>query len=199
MALKSAIFGSFQVDMSAYGITNEKYLKISSFQSDLVFQWYMGVDIDKSRTLMPIAFVMEAGSIVISRYILDNNLQEQFLQDLQKYPIKDTEILYTKMSAIQVGYILFEHWDLDELFINTMKALDNELYRSDAYIEEFATALKAVREVINLKNQFRDEDIDSAQELLQNKGIDAEKFVKVCYRLAKKFQDESKGQDDDNT
>ena len=189
MALKSALFGNFDVDMSAYGISNDMFLKITSFQSDLVFQWYMSVDIDKSRTLLPIAFVMEAGSLVISRYIIDNGLQEQFLNDLQRLDVQEAEILHTRMSTLQINYILFEHWKLNDIYIKTMHTLDNELYKSDPYIEELANALKAVRTVVNLKNQFRKEDIKTAKLFLEDKGISGDKFEKVCYRLAKKFQE----------
>ena len=187
MALKSAIFGSFKVDMGAYGITNEEFLKISSFQSDLVFRWYMGVDIDRSKTLLPIAFMLEAGSMVLSRYMIDNDFKEKFLHDLQKLDISEAEILHTNMSAIQVNYILFEYWKLDEIFSQTMHALDNELYKADPYIEELAVALKAVRMVINLKSQFEEESIESAGDFLNSKGLDGEKFVKTCNRLAEKF------------
>ncbi len=187
MALKAAIFSSFKVEMKPYGISNDEFLKISSYQSELVFRWYMGVDIEKSKTLLPMAFMMEVGSVVLSRFLIDNDLEERFLSDLQKLDIGEAEILHTSMTAIQVDYILFEHWGLDEVFSQTMHALDSELYKTDAYVEELATALKAVRTVVNLKRQFEEEDIAFAKCMLEAKGLDGEKFVKSCNRLAEKF------------
>ena len=189
LSLKSAIFRSFDLDMSGYGITNDDYMKICSFQSDLAFRWYMGVDIEKAKILMPIAFLLEAGSVVVSRYILDNNLKENFLNDLENSDIKETEIRWTGMSSLQINYTLFEHWNLDELFSDTMHALDDERYETDQYVEELASALKAIRQVVNLKAQFREEDIENAAAFLESKGIETKKFIKTCQSLAQKFQE----------
>ncbi len=188
-ALKSAIFRSFDIDMSGYGITNDTFLNVCAFQSDLVFRWYMGIDIEKAKILMPIAFMLEAGSVVISRYILDNNLKKRFLNDLESLDIKEAEIRSAGMSSIQINYILFEHWHLDGLFSETMHFLDDEHYKTDFYIEELANALKAVRQVVNLKTQFQEEDILKAANFLETRGIRSEKFIKNCQNLARKFQE----------
>jgi HD-like signal output (HDOD) protein len=188
MALKSAIFSSFNIDMSAYGITNEKFVQISSMQSELIFQWYMGIDIEKSKLLLPVAFLMEAGSIVISRYILDNNLKDNFLNDIKNISIKTAEIRHTSMTTLQVNYILFEHWGLNEVFSKTMHTLDNELYQTDDFIKELSFPLKVVRETINLKEQLTDESIKKGAGLLNQTSYETSKFIHACQRVRKKFQ-----------
>ena len=189
LALKSAIFRSFDLDMSGYGITNDDYMQVCSFQSDLAFRWYMGVDIEKAKILMPIAFMLEAGSVVISRFVLDNDLKDSFLQDLKDHDIKTAEQNVAGMSSIQINYTLFEHWGLDEIFCDTMHALDDASYKTDAYIEELANALKAIRMVVNLKSQFQDEEIENAANFLQSEAIESKKFIKTCQNLAQKFED----------
>ena len=189
LALKSAIFRSFDLDMSGYGITNDDYMQVCSFQSDLAFRWYMGVDIEKAKILMPIAFMLEAGSVVISRFVLDNDLKDSFLQDLKDHDIKTAEQNVAGMSSIQINYTLFEHWGLDEIFCDTMHALDDASYKTDAYIEELANALKAIRMVVNLKSQFQDEEIENAANFLQNKAIESKKFIKTCQNLTRKFEE----------
>jgi len=188
MALKSAIFSSFDIDMSAYGISNDEFVRISSMQSELIFQWYMGVDIEQSKLLVPIAFLMEAGAIVISRYIIDNGMKNEFLNDLKKDSIETAELRYTSMKTTQVDYILFEHWGLNELYSKTMHALDNELYEIDEFVEELVSALWVVRNVINLKTQFAQEDIDEMIEVLDENGYESKKFEHACQRVKKKFQ-----------
>lgn len=189
LALKSAIFRSFDIDMSGYGLTNDEYMKICSFQSDLVFRWYMAIDIEKAKILMPIAFMLEVGSVVISRYVLDNNLKESFLKNLKNLDIKEAEIRSSGMSSIQINYTLFEHWNLDTIFIETMHYLDDQNYKTDFYVEELANALKAVRKVVNLRSQFEQEEIVQAADFLSSKGIEPTKFIKTCQNLAQKFQE----------
>jgi HD-like signal output (HDOD) protein len=188
MALKSAIFRSFDIDMSAYALTNDQFVQISSMQSELIFQWFMGIDVEKSKLLLPLAFLMETGAVIISRYILDHNLQEQFLKDIQDLSIQTAELRHTSMTTIQINYILFEHWKLNDIFAKTMHTLDNELYPADAYIKELAFPLAVVRKVINLKEQFTQEGMQQAFELLKTKNYDTAKFEHAVQRVQKKFQ-----------
>ena len=188
MALKSAIFSSFEVDLSPYGITNDTYIKIASLQSELVFRWYMGVDIDKSKILIPLAFMMETGAIVLARYMIDNKLVESFQQDMKRLSVHEAEIHVTGMSTTQVDYTLFEHWGLESIFFKTLHALDNDLYKADFYVEELAFALKCVRKVLNLQTQFDKQSIQNVIEELETKGYESKKFLHACQSLQKKYE-----------
>ena len=188
MALKSAIFSSFHVDMSPYGISNDTFVKIASFQSELVFRWYMGVDIDKSKILIPLAFMMETGAIVLARYMLDNDIVQSFRHDLSFLELHEAEIRHTGMTTTQVDYILFEHWGLESIFAKALHALDNELYKADFYVEELAFALQCVRRVLNLKTQFEEETLNAVLEDLEAKGYESKKFLHACQSLQKKYE-----------
>jgi len=188
MALRSALLSTFDIDMSAYGITNDKFAQISSMQSELIFQWYMGIDIEKSKILIPIAFLMEAGAIVISKYILENYLKEDFLYDIQNSSIKVAEVNHTLTTTLQINYILFEDWKLNEVFSKTMHLLNDDSYQADDFIKELSFPLKVVRETINLKEQLSDESIKKGSDLLRQASYKTSNFELACQRIRKKFQ-----------
>jgi len=188
MALKSAIFSSFKVDMSAYGITNDKFLKIASMQSDLIFQWYMGVNVEKAKLLIPLGFLLEVGALVISRFIIDQQKKALFLKDIKEHDIQTAELRHTNMTTTQVNYLLFEHWGLNDMFINIMKSVDNDLHKYNFMIDDLAYALRIVRTTINLKEQFTKPQIIQALKMIHKHDLDKQKFLNVCVRIKKKYE-----------
>ncbi len=189
MALKSAMEQSFKIDMSTYSITNATFAKICTIQSTFVFQWYMGIDVEKAKLLVPMAFLMETGAILISKNILEHNNKEAFLEDLNTYKeIRVAENIHVNMSTAQVNALLFEHWHFENLFIECMQALDGEAETSSV-VEELSLALRAVRMVVNLKEQFNETSIKRAVKLLESyhANDNGEKFITVAARIQKKF------------
>jgi HD-like signal output (HDOD) protein len=188
MVLKSALEDNFKINMSAYGISNTQFAKICAMQSTFIFQWYMGVDVVKAKMLVPMAFLMETGAILISKEILEQNAENEFLDDLNNYQeIRTAENIHVNMSTAQVNALLFEHWNFDTLFIETMHALDGENEPSPL-IQELCIALRAVRIAVNLKEQFSDDSMQKAIKLLQANQLESQKFINVANRIQKKFE-----------
>ena len=64
MVLSATIQRNFNIDMSPYGISTADFARISAIQSELMFQWMMGIDVDRAKLLTPIAFLMESYNFV---------------------------------------------------------------------------------------------------------------------------------------
>ena len=187
MVLKSALEENFKINMSAYGISNSDFAKICAIQSTFTFQWYMGIDVEKSKTLVPMAFLMETGSILISKNILDHNEEDEFLENLYNYQeIRTAENIHVNMSTAQINALLFEHWNFDELFVESMRALDGE-NEASALVNELSLALRAVRTAVNLKEQFSEASMQNAVALLKSNNMDSKKFITVAKRIQRKF------------
>ncbi len=187
MVLKSALEENFKINMSAYGISNSDFAKICAIQSTFAFQWYMGIDVEKSKTLVPMAFLMETGAILISKDVLDQNTEDEFLEDVHNYQdIRTAENIHVNMSTAQINALLFEHWNFDELFVETMHTLDGE-NKASALVNELSIALRAVRTVVNLKEQFSEVSMQNAITLLKENNIDSKKFITVAERIQRKF------------
>lgn len=187
MALKSAMEQRFTIDMSPYGIDNRTFADICTIQSTFIFQWYMGIDVEKAKLLVPMAFLMETGAILIAKNIIEHKDKKAFLEDLTTHKeIRVAENLHVNMSTAQVNALLFEHWNFEDIFIECMRTLDGENTPS-FIVEKLSIALRAVRLAVNLKEQFSERSIAKAQRFLESHHLNSDKFLNVAERMQKKF------------
>ncbi len=189
IVLASSIQRSFDIDLSPYSITTSEFSKISTMQSELIFQWYMGINIDIARTITPIAFLMEMGKILIAKDILQNKKEDEFLSDLSKYEdISYVENIYTMMSSAQINALIFRHLNLNSTFSECMKYLDSE-YETPHNISDMVTALQIVRRAINIKDQLTDYSIDNAIKLLEKNNYNVNAFQRAAKRVKIRYLD----------
>ncbi|MDQ7066771.1 MAG: hypothetical protein Q9M40_01530 [Sulfurimonas sp.] len=158
-------------------------------QSELLFQWYMGIDIDTARSLTPIAFLMETGKILIAKDILEDKKTENFLSDLMKYnDISYVENMYTIMTTAQINALIFEHLHLNDTFWECMKYLDAER-EVPSHMKEMVFALQVVRSAVNIQEQLSEDSIKKALNLLDTNNINTDSFIRAVKRLQKKYLD----------
>ncbi|MEA3522363.1 MAG: HDOD domain-containing protein [Campylobacterota bacterium] len=187
MVLSSMVERSFDVDLEPYGISTEEFAKISMMQSELMFQWYMGVDIDVAKLLTPIAFLMETGKILIAKDILDRHKEDEFLRDVQNFDkLRYVENIHVNMTTAQINALIFEHWKLNSTFIECMKYQGNEHEVPDS-IKREVDALNIVRAAVNIKEQFSEDSIEDASKKLAEASYDLDKFMSVIKRIKEKY------------
>jgi len=187
MVLSSTIERSFDVNLTPYGISTDRFAKISAMQSELMFQWYMGIDVDRAKLLTPIAFLMETGKILISKDIIERHKEDQFLLDTKNYDkLAYVENIHVNMTTAQINALIFEHWNLNVTFIECMKYLDNESETPMA-IQKEIEALQIVRSIINVREQFSDAALTKLKERMERKDYDFDKFSAVIRRVKAKY------------
>ncbi len=187
MVLSATIQRNFNIDMSPYGISTADFARISAMQSELMFQWMMGIDVDRAKLLTPIAFLMETGKILIAKDVLEQHKAEQFLTGIcQSEKIESVENIAVTMTTAQINALVFEHWKLNKSFIECMKYLDDE-YETPKNIELLVSALKIVRAAVNVKAQLTQESIALALERADASPYERAKFEKVIQRVKSKF------------
>jgi len=185
--LASFIERNFDIDMTPYGISNEQYSQLSTVHNTLIFQWFIGVDIEKAKLLTPIAFLMEIGKVLIANAICEDSATELFHNTLQKTGnIEETEKMFTKMTSTQISGLLFEHWHFDNSFVACMKYLDTP-DGTPPDMEEMVYALAVIRTAANIEEQLSKGSIEKAAALAETKGFDKEKFTHTAMRIKKKF------------
>ncbi len=186
LLLSFASMNNVEFTMEPYGITNAQFKELSAMQSALMFQWYMGVDIDKARTLIPIAFLMNMGKVVIAKEIAQSDYYEDFQNAIaQSNDVKEVEKLYTDMTTAQINALLFDKWHFEEVFIKTMQYADIPSDAPDAY-RDFVQALNVVETAVNFKSMLTEESIEQAAALVDGYGMDPERFLHAAQRLQKK-------------
>lgn len=190
LLLAFAASENIEFTMEPYGISNAQFKELSSLQSALMFQWYMGVDIDKARTLIPIAFLMNMGKVVIAREIAGSDYADEFRKAIAHSDnVKEVESLFTGMTSAKINALLFEKWHFEEIFIKTMEHVDDIGNVPPEYLA-FVQALRVVERAINIRAFLTDESIEAAGELVAGYGMDKERFVHAAKRVQRKYCEE---------
>jgi len=187
MVLSSAMERNFDINMVPYDLNTSEFARVSQMQSELMFQWYMSIDVDKAKVMTPIAFLMETGKILVSRDVLEREKEIEFITDIRNYDdITSVENIHVMMTSAQINALLFEHWKLNALFVDCMKYLDDE-YDMPIAIKPLVKALQIVRAAVNVKEQFTESSIAAADELVQKSSYNVEHFNKILKRVKAKY------------
>jgi len=187
IVLSSSIHRGFDIDLAPYGISTLEFSKISMMQSELMFQWYMGIDVDIARSATPIAFLMETGKILIAKDVLENKKTAAFLNDLSKYEdVSYVENIYTMMSTAQINALIFKHLNLNEIFSECMRYLDNE-HEIPSNLKDIVIPLQIVRAAINIQDQLSEYSIANAINLLAQNSYSVESFERAIKRVKTKY------------
>jgi len=188
--LASSIQKCFDIDLSPYEVSTSDFSKISTMQSELIFQWYMGINIDLARDITPIAFLMEVGKILIAKDILAKEKEASFIKDLYEYEdLAQLERVYTMMSTSEINALIFKQLNLNQSFYEAMTYLDNER-EIPSQMKEIVSALQIVQTAVNIREQFSEDSIDKAIKLVEANSLDVDAFKRAVKRLKRKFLQE---------
>ena len=188
IVLNSSINRTFDIDLSPYGISTHTFSKVSMIQSELMFQWYVGIDMDIARNATPIAFLMETGKILIAKDIMESQKTKNFLADLEEYDdISYVENMHAMMTSAQVNALVFKHLNLNDTFSEVMSYLDDEYTDIPKHIFDVVIALRIVRTAVNIKEQFTETSIENAIKLLEENKLDTKVFKRIVKRLRIKY------------
>ncbi|MEA3373447.1 MAG: HDOD domain-containing protein [Campylobacterota bacterium] len=189
-AFNSSVNRSFDIDMSPYNISNAQFSDLCNMQSSLMFQWYMGVDVELASSLIPIAFLMETGRVVVAEELMQSDYMNYFQEELKTCDsIEEVERLYAGVTTAEVNVMLFEHWNFDEVFIETMRYLDSKEEVPQQYRMP-VEALRVIRQCINVKTGMTEASIEEATKMVAAYGLDTERFKHAAYRVLRKYEEQ---------
>lgn len=181
---------SFKLDMSPYGISNKEYQDISLLQSTLMFQWFMTIDIEKSGILVPMAFLMDIGKIIIAREISLSGSSEEFKKMLnESKTISEVEKHFTGMTSAEVTALLFNHWNFNELYANVIKDSD-EPYYADEEFKVLCQAIDVVKSCINVKECMTEDSFKVSKLKALQYGLSVATFMKTVTRIQTKLAEQ---------
>lgn len=187
LALKAAMERNFKIDMSPYGITNEEFLKVSAMQNALMFQWYMGIDVQKAKIMIPLAFIMEIGKVVIANELNKGSSAEIFREALaQSNSMEEVEDAFVGITSARVCALLFKHWYFEETFVELMENVERE-GEINSEIKDMVFALNTVRAAVNVKDQLSAASIEAGCKIVEMMGWDCMRFANACSRVREKL------------
>ena len=178
-ALASIVKKSFPLDLSSYGITNSQFAELSKKQHALVTSWYIKKDPKILGILSPAAFLVEIGKVLISQYLVQEKLQEEFTQALHELQdIEAAEMKVVAVGAPEVSATIFTHWKFDEKLIETIRyCLDPQNAPDD--IKKAAQSLHVARVAVALNGSITQESIAQAKLLVNQYALDMDSFLKA--------------------
>ena len=177
---------NFVLNFSPYGINNAQYSQMCNLQSVLMFQWYMSVDIQKAKVLIPLIFLSEMGKILIAQDMLSSVYLSEFKKAIKETDdISKVEYHYAMTTTYALNAMLYKHWNFDDMFIEIVEYLDNPSDEK-AYLKEFANAIKVINTAVNVNALLTDKSIEKATKLAESFGYDATRFEKTAKRVQQK-------------
>jgi HD-like signal output (HDOD) protein len=171
-AVSSAVRNSMKIDLSAYGVTESKFVSISQMQNALITNWYKR-DRSKLDILATASFLLEIGAVVISSILVAEGLADEFKERLQEEDRKSLEEEYVGADTIAVTAEIFNYWKFDPALVDAIKFI-NDLENAGDNIE-YSAPLCVAYTIVDLFNPFNDEAMKKGLEIAEkyNLNIDA--------------------------
>jgi HD-like signal output (HDOD) protein len=187
LVVSYAMHEKLVANLRPYGITNDKFNDICHLQSTLLTQWYAKIDLKRAQFLAPLALLMEVGKLVLAKVITQEGKIKEFKDGLLKSDnMVAYEDSYFGTSSYYVGALLFDHWNLEPLYVQMLKGLDYERDYSPK-LQEYIEILDVIREAINVKEILTNESIQNASKMVTLMGLDASYFESVARRVKQTY------------
>jgi HD-like signal output (HDOD) protein len=188
LVLHYAINERMKANTEMFGISPAIFNDVCHLQSSLVFQWYSKIDTRQAQFLTPLALIMESGKLVMAKNIMESHYAEKFKQGYKS--AKDTTVYEDSVfgtSSYYVSGMLFDHWNLEPLYVDILKALDYEPeYKTDK-IESYTDTMAVIKTAVNPKEILTKESVLKAARLVNDMGFDEERFIDVALRIKKTY------------
>ena len=174
IALGNSIRKLLNVDMKPYGISSEKFAKISTLQATLALNWYKKIDKKKAEKLYLAAFLQETGKILIASDVIQDDEDISFASEVgMSNNLAAVEKSYTDMTCGEVTAIVFDHWGFDKEFIEMIRYSDAPASAPDD-IKEFAIALNIIKTIVPINKPLSEMGINFGLKKADDAGYDHE-------------------------
>lgn len=187
LVLRYAVEEQLKADTSIYGVDTRGFNDVCHLQNSLMLQWYSTVDLRHAQFMAPLALIMESGKLVLANEVMKSSYIKKFTlgyknsKNIEKF---EHDILGT--TTYYLSAVLFEHWNLEPLYVDILKGLDFELDVSEkmnAYID----SLDVVRVAVNLKDVLTHDSIYEACGIVEDMGLDPDHFTKIARRVREQY------------
>lgn len=156
MALTAALKAHPYTDISPYGISMKEWFSVMENQQRFLDLWLGKKHRSILQSLGGLTFILEIGRLVSSYALMLSKISYNFVEhDPIKLSIEENEILGN--SGDQLAGRLFEFWNFDDLFINS---LCNSLKPDGAIEPKTCAALLCARSLFTLKDIKPFEEIE---------------------------------------
>lgn len=177
-----------KANTKVYAISPSTFNDVCHLQSSLMMKWYSKINIKQARLLTPLALIMESGKLIVSQEVNKSDYVEEFSYgykeciNTQQY---EDECLST--TSYYLGGMLFEHWNLEPLYVKILKSLDYENKNASPKAIRYTDALNVIRTAVNTREILTKKSVLKACKLIKKMGLDVDTFVKVALVIKKNY------------
>ncbi len=175
-ALASIVKKSFNLDLSAYGISNDMFSALSKKQHGLMTAWCLRKENKLLGVLSPAAFLVEIGKVLIAQQIITDGKEEAFrdaLVNLQDVEAAEREIVGA--DTPEVSATIFAQWKFEEGLVDVIRNCQNP-QNAEEEDKRPAKILHVVRVAVPINGTLTDASIEAAKVLIKKYGLDMESF-----------------------
>ena len=184
IVIKYAINQKIKANLKPYGISTSMFNDICHLQSALMMQWYSKIDLRDAQYLTPLALIMETGKLILSDEINKSSYTQEFKKGFKTTDdVLEYEYNLVETTSYYLSALLFEHWNLDSLYVEMLKGLDFHDDLRSSKMEYYIKTLDVVRTAVNVREAFTKESIDEACEIVKEMNLDPDHFHHTAHRI----------------
>jgi HD-like signal output (HDOD) protein len=186
-ALKSLINKNFNINLFAYEIDTEEFSNLSTSQSNLITKWFKK-DKDIIDNLTTSAFLCEIGKILISQFMIQNQLIEKYWDTVEELDnFDEAEIALIGVDTTEVSSTILSHWKFNQDIVDTIYHSLEPSEAEDEKIKKQAQILKVVRETIYINGDIDNDSIKLGSKLVQEYNLDLNSYINACKELKREL------------
>ena len=171
-----AIRNTLKFDLSAYGISEDKFHDVATKRNSIAINWYR-LQRSKLDVIATDSFLIDIGAVIISLYLVSKNLDDEFRSKLTPQNRYELEKEYTGFNTAEITAEIFKHWHFaDEL----IKPIEN----INAPNDEYSQVMDVLRTLVDLLEEDSEENIQKGIEKATNYNLDVE-ALKIAIDLVK--------------
>ena len=181
--LASAVDSNFEIDLSPYNMTKEKFALACDRQLSLMIHWLMRKESKNLSLLAPAAFLVDIGRVIIAKTLVEDGKVDIIQQALMSgKDIASAEKTACGAQTTDVTATLFHRWGLDPDIVHIIRYSDDpEGTGPDE--QRMAAELKAVRETVMPNGEITEESIATAKETIEEFELDLELYENALEKI----------------
>jgi HD-like signal output (HDOD) protein len=166
-AVSSAVRNSMKIDLSAYGINEDKFVLVSQLQNALIENWYKR-ERSKLDILSTASFLLDIGAVIISSILVSEGLAEEFKERLENENRTSLEREYLDTDTLSVTSEMFNYWKFDEKLVDAIKFTSD---LENAKNIEYSSPLAVTYTIVDLFNPLSNENIEKGMQIAEKYNL----------------------------
>lgn len=188
-AISSVTEDILGLDLSPYDVTKEEYLERAQLQHALAVALALKISRQSLPQVSLGSYLLGLGRVVISRYLIENNLAHTFSEALKRGAnTKVLEVEYCGSKAEDVLATILNQWEFQGDLIYVIRYANEPEDASDEVLKTASKILKIAKESVGLHGKITNESINVGCRLSEEYGFKVSAFNEVIDSIKKRME-----------